>query len=152
MSKDIANSIAIPIEVLGLPSSELCYENTEQFLKLLSKYLVGRAPVSISNVIISNIQPNSSQTGSIWVKQNSAGTVIGIAFYSGAQWIQVLPAPGEIIWMGGVGVSSDAVPPGFKLIDNDNAKFTTSQVTSIMTNYYPGTAPYSIFAVTYEGV
>lgn len=149
MSREPGNITLAPIKITGLPDN-YCFTTIQALLRDLQTYAFAEIPGSITNVHVGNTQPTSTQRSDVWFRQNADGKFIGIYMFDGSTWKQVLPAPQQIIWMYG---DSTDIPAGFLLIDNDNSHFTTPEVTSIQTAYYPtpGTPPYTIFAVTWEG-
>lgn len=92
-----------------------CYTNFTDFLKALPSLYAVEVPATVTNVIISPSQPTSSQTSSVWIRTNNAGTFLGVYVFSQGQWVKIVPAPNQIIWMYG---DSSAVPFGYKTTDD----------------------------------
>ncbi len=90
MSRDDSTSITAPIKVLNLPDS-FCYEDMPQFVKALSQYLVAVIPTSVTNVVVSNVQPNDTQRFTVWFRLNNAGTFVGIYIFSNGTWVPLYP-------------------------------------------------------------
>lgn len=87
-----------------------CYTNFTEFLKALPSIYAVEVPATVTNVIVSNAQPTSSQTTSVWIRLSNSGLVLGIYVFSSGQWIQISPAPNQIIWVYG---DSAAPPAGY---------------------------------------
>ncbi len=113
--------VLVPLVVQGLIETA-CFDSVPEFIQALTKYLAVQIPTTITNVIVSNTQPLSSERTSIWVRLNNAGSFIGFYVYSGGTWQAVFPPPNGIIPMYG---DSRDVPKGFTLADEDNAKVGT---------------------------
>jgi len=107
------NTVIGQLILKALPELE-CFTNFTDFLKALPGLYAVEIPASVTNVIVGPAQPSSSQTSSIWVRVNNAGTFLGIYVFSDGNWIQVVPAPNQIIWMYG---DSSVVPDGYKTTD-----------------------------------
>lgn len=135
------------VKVRNFPE-EFCFETFEQFLAALQELLVVEIPASVTNVIVSNLEPSSSQRSSVWFRYDNAGSFIGIYLFTDGEWIQVLPPPNQVVWMFG---DSDNLPAGFQLVDSSNPNFTGPELTHLQAFFYPpgATPPYTYFAVTY---
>lgn len=136
------------IRAFGLPQ-DFCFENVTQLISAISQYFKAVIPNDITNVIVSQSQPTSTQRMNMWVRLSASGTFIGIYFFNGTTWVQVLPIPNGVFWMHG---DSTDVPEGFQLVDTGNPNFTAPEITHIKSFYYPaGPGPYTYFAVTFAG-
>lgn len=148
MSRDDSSINLANLVSVGLPQ-DFCFENVQQLIQGISQYFKAVIPDSITNVIVSNSQPTSTERDSMWVRLSASGTIMGIYFYTGITWKQVLPAPNEVIWM--YGDSAD-VPEGFILVDGSNPNFTAPEVAYLQGMFYPaGPGPWTYFAVTFAG-
>lgn len=116
MSKE-SNIVSAPLAIRGDPSTA-CFTNIGEFIESLPNFLIAQIPTSITNVIISNIQPLDSERNTIWFRLNNAGTFIGIYVFSDGTWIQMFPPPQGVFGMYG---DSRDVPKGYVLADEDNA-------------------------------
>lgn len=127
------------IVVQGVPEAA-CFDTFSELLNSLSKYLsVEIAQSSISNVVISNQQPGALDVNKIWFRLANSGSFIGIYKFSGTQWVQVLPAPGQVFWMAG---NSASPPTGFALLPDDEVVFSHAQYATLfpdLTKCYPAT-------------
>lgn len=150
MSREPQNITLAPIVITGL-SNTLCFTSLNDLLQYFSSNAFAAVPGTISNVTIGNVQPNATQRSNQWDFVNSDGNFQYIAFFDGTTWEQVLPAPQAVIWMYGA-PDSNTIPPGFTLIDDNNAKVTSDQAAHIGSFYgpTPGTPPYTYFAVTWD--
>lgn len=151
MSIDNQTEVVGELRVTELVDA-LCLENIPEFVKSLARVLVPVFSQTITNVYVGPGEPPSTERGFVWFRTDNSGSFLYIAVYSGGQWLQVFPAPNQVTWMGGNGATSDDVPPGYLLIDANNPHFTSGLRNAIMSFYYPGSPPYTYFAVTYEGV
>lgn len=95
MSSDVVD---IPLKVLNLPDL-LCVKNITDLVQQLPNFLVGQAPTSITNVVVSNVQPLDTQRDSVWFRKDNAGNFIGIYVYSNGTWQQMYPVPGQMFRM-----------------------------------------------------
>ena len=125
-----------------------CFTNFTDFLKALPDLYAVAVPSSVTNVIVGPSQPTSSQTSSVWVRINNAGTFLGIYVFSDGKWIQICPAPNQIIWMYG---DSSAIPDGYTSTDDAaGGKISTTLATALKTLWIPGALagpPYEYFSV-----
>lgn len=79
------------IVLTGLPDTK-CFTSWQDFIAALPDLLGVEIPVSsITNVVVSNIQPSSSQTNSIWFRVSNAGSFIGIYVFADGAWQQIYP-------------------------------------------------------------
>lgn len=131
-----------------------CFTSFKDFLKELPNLLTLELPVTISNVIVSNIQPTDALRSSVWFRMSNSGSFIGIYLYSGGAWRQIFPIPEPVVQVFWVAGDSRDIPVGFELVDAGNPNFTASQRTHIMAQYLsdPTNTFYEYFAVNYVGV
>lgn len=128
-----------------------CYTNFTEFLKALPSLYSVAVPSTVTNVIVSNSQPTSSQITSIWVRMSASNAFIGIYVFSGGEWVQVAPSPQEVIWMYG---DSSAPPAGYKTTDDaSGVEMSAAAATGLKAKWVAGALagpPYEIFTVILE--
>lgn len=141
------NLINGAIKVLTLPDLE-CYEDLKVFLLDLPNILGVQVPETITNVVVSNIQPTSDHRDSIWYRFSNGGTFMGVYMFSSGSWIQMMPAPGTIHWVHGISTSP---PPGFILTD-DWAGMSNLEKSFLKNLWFPvGTGPWTYFSIVAAG-
>ncbi len=124
MSKTIIGAI----KVKGLPELSV-FESLEQFINDLPNILhVEIEDAGLSNVIISNQQPGADDKGSLWVRRDNSGSIIGIYVYSTDKWIQILPGVNQVFILVG---SNTIPPPGYKALAVGDLNLSQEQVTAI---------------------
>lgn len=140
-------------KLVGLPDTA-CFTSFKDLLLALQAFSVLEIPKTITNVVVSNVQPLDSQRNYVWFRTGSSGHFIGIYVYSDGKWVQVFRAPQEIIRIGGIGADSRTPPPGYQLIDSDNAGFTSAQVSFIQSGWHkdPTNTFWDVFDVTWATV
>lgn len=138
------------LKIDGLPE-DYEYSDFKSFVEFLVKHLVISIPSEITNVVISSTQPGESERDSLWIRRNNAGSFVGMYIYSGGKWVQMYPAPKQIIWMRGL---SSEIPAGYKLVDDGHPDFTEYELSFYKNQYLEreGGGDYVYFAVTYSGV
>lgn len=140
------------VKLKGLVEN-LCYENIPQFLQLIADSLLLELPETITNVIVSNIQPSDSQRTSVWIRMSNSGGFLGIYLYTQGSWQQIFPTPQGVFWIGG---DSRDLPPGYVLIDATNypSNFTSAQASQLMAQYIRDNTDtyYVYFATMFEGL
>lgn len=123
-----------------------CFTNFMDFLKALPSLYSVVVPATVTNVIVSNSQPTSSQTTSVWVRMSASNAFLGFYVFSGGKWIQVSPAPQEVIWMYG---DSSAPPDGYKTTDDaSGVEMSAAAATYLKTLWNAGDLagpPYEIY-------
>ena len=145
----MANRAELKID--GLPE-DYQYVDFKSFVEFLTKHLVVSIPSGITNVVISSTQPSENERESVWIRRNNAGSFVGMYIYSGGSWVQMYPAPKQVIWMHGL---SSELPPGYRLIEEGHPDFSEYQLSFFRNQYLQkeGTSDdYVYFAVTYTGV
>lgn len=85
-----ANIIAGDLVIKNIPENA-CYTSFTELLKSLPEYLGVQIPSTITNVIVSNVQPSSSQTTSIWFRYSNSGSFLGIYVFSQGAWHNIYP-------------------------------------------------------------
>lgn len=78
------------IVLTGLPDTK-CFTSWQDFIQDLPNILAAEVPSSVSNVVVSNVQPNSSQTTSVWFRTSNSGSFIGIYVFAQGEWHQIYP-------------------------------------------------------------
>ncbi len=113
-----------------------CYKNFTEFLKDLPNLYAVNVPATVTNVIVSPSQPTSSQTTSVWIRTSTDATILGLYVFSGGKWVQIAPAPNQIIWMYG---DSENPPVGYKTTDAiSGAQISTGLATSLKALWISG--------------
>lgn len=138
------------LKLRGLPDVA-CFTSFIEFLRAIPDYYGVEIPNSITNVVVSNIEPLDTQRDYIWFRRSNGGTFLGIYVYASGSWKQVAPAPQQVFWMYG---DSRNVPDGYILVDNNNPNFTAGEVTALQAKYIsdPSSTYFVYFATTYEGL
>lgn len=138
------------VKIDGLPD-DFQYTDIKSLLEFLVDHLVVEIPDEITNVVVGNDQPSSSERDSIWIRRNNAGVFVGIYLYSDGQWSQFFPAPKEVIWMYG---RSDQIPAGYAIIDDTRNDIDNLAIDAITNRYIEvgGGGYYVYFAVTFTGI
>lgn len=141
------NLINGKLTVLGLPDLE-CYESLKALLLDLPNILGVLIPESVTNVIVSNIQPTSGQRTSLWYRLSNGGTFIGLYIFSNGIWTQIVPVPGQVTFIHG---DSANPPEGYILTDTWGA-ITNAEKAHYRTFWFPaGPGPYTYFSVVPVG-
>lgn len=127
-----------------------CFTTFLDLLKALEQYVAVEIPDTITNVIISNVQPTDPSRNVIWFRSNNAGSFTGIFVYSGGEWVQMFPTPLARFSILG---DSNNPPPGYKVVTADEDGYDTAQVAFLKERWYPsGDGPYTMFDVIYTGL
>lgn len=145
-----ATEVKGAVKISGFPEG-ICFKSFEDLLKQLPNFLTVEIPQSITNVVVSNIQPLDSQRDSVWFRRDNSGTIIGIYVFSGVKWKQLWPVPGGIFWV----YSADgSVPEGYSKIDTTRTDILSSVISEIMAGYVlDNTDTFDVyFAVTFQGL
>lgn len=127
-----------------------CFKDVPDLLQALSQYLTIEIPDSITNVVVSNVQPTDPSRNVIWFKQSAAGQFVGIQVYSGGSWVQLFPVVGQTTLVKG---DSGNPPTGYKVVTDDDV--TSPELTHLQTMWYPAAdpvGPWTIFHVIYSGL
>ena len=134
----------------GFPDT-VCYTSFKKLLEDLPNFFKVQIPKSITNVIVSNVQPLEKDRNSIWFKLNNAGIFIGICVFSGGTWVQMFPVPNELPWIFG---DSREVPEGYALADENNKNLPTGLGAYLRDHWklHSSGAYYEYFQVTYIGL
>jgi len=142
---DESNSVEASVQITGLPDGT-CFESFGELLQALPQYLQVLIPNNITNVIVSNTQPNATQRDYVWFRKSNGGVFIGIYLFSDGTWRQLFPVPGQIYRIAG-GDSRDP-PAGFILTD-DAGNLTQAEKDHLKTSWLfdPTNTFYVIFDV-----
>ena len=110
-----------------------CFESAAELIKQLPEILGVEIPASnISNVIVSNSQPNDSQTTSIWFRFNNAGSFVGIYVFSGGVWIPIYPINNSVnIQIQRFTSSDGTAPAGWTKIEASTPGFPTGVAAAL---------------------
>lgn len=103
------------LKLLTNPDLE-CFTSFKEFVTQIPKLFGVEIPGTITNVIISNIEPNDTQRDSVWFRKSNGGTFLGIYLYSDGAWRQFFPVPRQVYRI--AGGDSREVPEGFILTDD----------------------------------
>lgn len=149
MSADGNLTVNGALKINNLPDLA-CFQSFEDLLKALPTFLTVEVPSTITNVIISNVQPQDNQRDAIWFRRSNSGEFIGIYLYSSGTWRLVFPSPNALIRMYG---DSRDVPEGYILADETNPNLTANQASFIKSSWLkdPTDTWYVIFDVTWVG-
>lgn len=109
--------VDIPLKVINLPDL-LCVKSLTDLVQQLPTLLVGQAPTSITNVVVSNIQPLDTQRDTVWFRKDNAGNFLGIYVYSNGTWQQMYPVPGERFMLYRNSTDPTTIPPGYTRFDD----------------------------------
>lgn len=133
-----------------------CFTSFEELLKALPTFLTVEIPNTITNVIISNVQPLDDQRDALWIRRNNAGSFVGLYIYASGTWRQIFPVGGGntgTVQLFRVKGDSRHIPEGYTLADEDNPSITANEASFLKTMWLkaPGQDYYVIFQVTYTG-
>lgn len=143
------------IVLLGLPDLQ-CYTSMQEFVQALPSILGVEIPLSVSNVIVSNIQPNSNQTTYLWARLNNAGGFIGLYIFSAGAWRPIFPVTDGLTGTFGlyrfIG-DSRAVPAGYRLADASNPAVPGVAVAPIQATWIfdDSNTYYVVYDATFQG-
>lgn len=137
------------LKLLGKVDCE-CFTSWQDFIAQIPKMFGVVVPASITNVVISDQQPDDDQREYLWIKRSTSGSVVGLFVYATGDWRQLFPTPKGIIRMFG---DHRNIPAGYQLIDASNPNFTAAEVTHIQSSWMlsSDSSYYTIFDVTYVG-
>ena len=131
-----------------------CFTTFAELLQALPQYLGVEVPNSITNVVVSNTQPNSSQTTSLWIRISNSGNFLGMYVFAGATWNQIYPVPNQMFRIISTSSSnrSNNPPAGFILV-SDSPAYTVSQKSAVTATWHLSTdgVNYDIFDVVFNG-
>lgn len=121
--------IKIPnaIKLQGLPD-DTCFTTFAELLLALTKYMSLEIPASITNVVVSNVQPLDDQRNAVWFRMSNGGDFLGIYIFSGGSWIPIYPLPGQFMRIPG---NSQFPPAGYVLGNDPSLGLTAAQIAHI---------------------
>lgn len=130
--------------------SGCCFTSWEDFVKAIPTLFSVEVPATITNVVISNLQPGSSLRDNLWIRLDNSGSFMGLFIYTGGLWQQIFPTPQGIFKMYG---DSRVIPSGYLLADTSNPHLTAGEAAALMASWvlHGSGLYYTIFDVTYEG-
>lgn len=145
MSNEEIIKLPNALKLQGLPD-DTCFTSFADLLKALVKYMSVEIPTSITNVIISNIQPLDSQRSSLWIRMTNGGDFVGFYLFSGGAWQQIFPVDNQLFRVYG---DSRVIPTGFVLGDDGSLGLTAAQIAFLHTQWLldPTSTFYVIFDV-----
>ena len=133
-----------------------CYQTLPEFVQALTTILGVEIPASnVSNVVVSNEQPNDSQTTALWVRVNNAGTFVGLYVYSGAKWVPIYPINDTVhIQIQRFTSEDGTAPTGWTKIEASTGGFPTGVAAALAAEAQdPGSVGFdTIFWAYYTGV
>lgn len=149
MSRDNTRDIVGRLELIGLLDA-LCIESVPDLLAQLPELFRPVFSREITNVIFSTTEPNITNRDTLWVKQNNAGSVIGLYTYSGGKWTALVntekkPWIPDVSSIGGMVVALTA----HDTIYNEASGYL--KVDGILTFTLSGTPSSSIYFTLPEG-
>lgn len=126
------NVIRGGLVVQNIPENA-CFTSFVELLKALPTYLGVQIPDSVTNVIVSNIQPTSGDTTKVWFRLNNAGSFVGIYVFSQGEWRNIYPINDGNQFTIQTFVSLDgSVPSGWKKIETGDPDLPVAVVSSFV--------------------
>lgn len=147
-----SNVILGELILKNLPDG-FCFTDAKDFVAQLPNLLGVEIPGTVTNVVVSNVEPTSSQTTALWVRLSNSGSFLGLYVFASAQWHQVYPIQdshvNQIFWL----TSDDAsVPEGFQKVTLASTDVPPDTIPFIMSQYVQDSGGNDIyFAATYVG-
>lgn len=146
-------SVTGAIKVLGVPD-DACITTVRDLILQLEKYLaVEFDEEKITNVIVSNAEPDTTSRDILWYRIDNGGNFVGLYVFMQGQWIQQFPPPNQIVKVYG---RSDELEPGYVLLDATIPGFTELMIAKLQEEWYPDPVDepeyYTIFHVVYVGL
>lgn len=112
-----SNVVRAAIVLLGLQDTT-CFESMQDFINALPSLIAAEIPPNITNVIVSNQQPSSSQTTDVWFRLSNSGSFLSINVFSAGAWNVIYPLNNsntlQIFWLQGDPTNP---PPGWTATD-----------------------------------
>lgn len=126
-----------------------CFSTFAEFLAALPDFVSVEIPNSVTNVVVSNVQPTDSQTSYLWIRLTNSGAFLGLFVFSNGLWRQIYPVPNQLFRV--YGLSND-IPDGFQLA-TDSTALSSAQKTFLQGTWHlsPDTVNYDIFDIVYVG-
>lgn len=136
------------LKLIGLPDG-YCWESMEKFLQDFEKLFGVEIPTSITNVIVSPVQPLDDSRLSLWFRLSNSGSFIGIYMYGAGTWNQVYPAPGQLFRLVG---NSTTPPAGFILADSSAPGITATVAVYLLGTWHDsGSGYYDVYDAVFVG-
>lgn len=119
----------------GLPDL-FCYKDVREMIASLPQLLGVEVSASVTNVIVSNVQPTSSNTTSLWVRISNSGGFMGFYVFSAGAWQSIYPifdeVHAQIQWFSSF---DGSVPAGWTKITVTTTEIPASLVPALMAQY-----------------
>lgn len=143
------------IVLTGLPDTK-CFTSWQDFLASLPDLLSVEIPVSsITNVVVSNTQPSSSQTTDIWFRVGNDGGFIGIYVFSQGVWNQIYPVNVDtpittiqIFWFFG---DSTQPPAGFTSTQAATIGLSSAVISHLFSLWFNDSGVYTYYSAVFTG-
>lgn len=143
-----------PIVLTGL-SDTFCFTSMQDFVQQLPNIIAAEVPGSVTNVVVSNIQPSDSQTTNIWFRLSNSGSFLSINVFSAGAWhpiypvnVDTSPEPTlQIFWLQG----DPANPPPGWTNTNDAAGIDPAVATGLAALWVAGTPPVQAYTAVFTG-
>jgi hypothetical protein len=145
------NLVAGTLVVQGVPENA-CFTTFIDLIKALPTYLGVQIPASVTNVIVGNVQPSSSQTTNVWFRLSNAGSFMGIYVFSQGAWHNIYPINDGNQFQIQQFVSLDGtVPIGWTKIKTGNALLPAALVADIVADDYTNGLIVQKFSAYFSG-
>ena len=146
-----SNTVDAPLVIKNLPDLA-CFTSVQELLQSLPQYLFAQIPLTITNVIVSNVQPLDSQRTSIWFRTNNSGLFIGIYVYSNGTWNQFFPAPNQLTRI--YRTSNTALPEGYEEASVANTSLPLATINTLKTQWImdPTNTYFQVLDVVFTGL
>lgn len=143
-SSSVPTVVMGSLKLLGLPDTQ-CFKSFTEIWKAIEDNFAVILPTSITNVVVSNIQPLDTQRDAVWFRLSNGGTFIGIYMFSDGAWRQVFPVPQTVYTVYG----DSRNPPAGYILTDDSGALTLAQRTHLKAEWLqdPSLLFYSIFTV-----
>ncbi len=110
-----------------------CFTSFVELLKALPQYLGVLIPDTITNVIVSNVQPSSSQTTSVWFRLSNSGSFLGIYIFNQGAWHNIYPInDGNQVQIETFSSADGTVPAGWKKVETGDPLLPSGVVTALV--------------------
>ncbi len=146
------NVVKAPLVIQNIPENA-CFTTFKELLEALPQYLAVQIPDSITNVIVSNVQPSSSQTTSIWFRTSNSGGFMGIYVFAQGEWHNIYPInDGNQIQMQTFTSLDGTVPEGWTKVETGDPLLPADLVASyVSNNFTSGTGVVQRFWAYFSG-
>lgn len=145
-------SITGVIKVTDLPD-DTCLTTVRELILSLERFLAVEFDAEqVTNVIVSSVEPETTERNIIWFRTDNSGNFLGINVFIQGEWIQMFPPPNSIIRMYG---RSTELPQGYALVSTSVPGFTPPMVAKLQESWVlqqPGGQYYVLFDVVYVGL